>query len=236
MVVAGRAPAGDGGPHRRSPTSWGDGKSCPMGGRCRKSALGGGNPHRRGPTSLGEGESCSGGGRCPKNSCRGQQPLSARTHGLGQSVLPRLCSPVKERWWGMVTPNKARAHRLGRREVLPSRWLLLVECLQGVVVCSGAGLPARGARGPAQLVAVGETRPAKVSLPHGPWFRRVPPYIGHDPQVWEGSARHRAPPTSACTQGEGEVPPGRPTTPSRPASPHACPTTRSPSAPFPTTL
>ena len=28
--------------------------------------------------------------------------------------------------------------------------------------------------------------------------RRVPPCIGHDPQEWEGSARHRAPPTSSA--------------------------------------
>ena len=45
--------------------------------------------------------------------------------------------------------------------------------------------------------------PSLVALPlalapHGSW--RVPPGIGHDPQAWEGSARHRAPPTS-CREG-----------------------------------
>ena len=27
--------------------------------------------------------------------------------------------------------------------------------------------------------------------------------MGHNPQEWEGSARHRAPPTSSAAQGEG---------------------------------
>ena len=36
-----------------------------------------------------------------------------------------------------------------------------------------------------------------------PLSRRVPPCIGHDPQAWEGSARHRAPPTSAVGSGGG---------------------------------
>ena len=42
---------------------------------------------------------------------------------------------------------------------------------------------------------------------------RVPPGIGHDPQEWEGSARHRAPPTSsagwAAQGGHCRVPRGR---------------------------
>ena len=36
-----------------------------------------------------------------------------------------------------------------------------------------------------------------------PDFWRVPPSIGHDPQEWEDSAHHRAPPISVGTQGEG---------------------------------
>ena len=35
-----------------------------------------------------------------------------------------------------------------------------------------------------------------VIAPPPPLSRKVPPCIGHDPQAWEGSARHRAPPTS----------------------------------------
>ena len=46
------------------------------------------------------------------------------------------------------------------------------------------------------------TSGATPPIPGGLWgpprpSKRVPPCIGHDPQAWEGSARHRAPPTSA---------------------------------------
>ena len=62
---------------------------------------------------------------------------------------------------------------------------------------------------------------------------RLPPGIGHDPQEWEGSTQHRAPSTSAGSQGEGKgVLLGRPTAPSSPAGPRVCPTTRHLSAPF----
>ena len=52
-VAAYGAPEGDGIPHRREPTSWGDGESCPGGGCCLWSA------------------------------CRGRQPPLARAHQLG---------------------------------------------------------------------------------------------------------------------------------------------------------
>ena len=58
------APAGDGSPHWRGPTSWGDGESSLGGGRCLWSACRNGSPHRRTPTSWGDGESCPGGGHC----------------------------------------------------------------------------------------------------------------------------------------------------------------------------
>ena len=38
MVVAYGVLAGDGGPHIRTPTGWGDGESCPGSGRCLWSA------------------------------------------------------------------------------------------------------------------------------------------------------------------------------------------------------
>ena len=52
---------------------------------------GDGSPHRRAPTSWGNGEFRLGGGRCLCSPCRGWQPPSARAHWLGgRGVLPRL--------------------------------------------------------------------------------------------------------------------------------------------------
>ena len=44
---------------------------------------GDGSPHWRGPTSWGDGESSLGGGCCLWSTCGGQQPPSARAHQLG---------------------------------------------------------------------------------------------------------------------------------------------------------
>ena len=73
--------------------------------------------------------------------------------------------------------------------------------------------------------------PSLVALPlalapHGSW--RVPPGIGHHPQAWEGSARHRAPPTSCrggrntCAVHRGGAAPLSSSIPCRPSLPAPC--------------
>ena len=69
---------------------------------------GDGSPHRRGPTSWGERESCRGGGRCLRSACGGRQPPKARAHRLGgRGVLPRRRWPPTERLRGTAAPKGA---------------------------------------------------------------------------------------------------------------------------------
>ena len=66
---------------------------------------GDGSPHWRGPSIWGDRNSCLGGGRCLKSACGRWQPPSARVHQLeGQGALPKRQSLLKECLRGTAAP------------------------------------------------------------------------------------------------------------------------------------
>ena len=66
---------------------------------------GDGSPHQRGPTSWGDGESCPRCGRCLWGACGGRQPPSAAAHRLGgRRVLPKRRWVSMERLRGTAAP------------------------------------------------------------------------------------------------------------------------------------
>ena len=80
-------------PNGLGPPTWGTGSPALVAVGAYGGPAGDGSPHRRGPTSLGDGKSCPGGGRCPWSACGGWQPPKARAHRLGErGVLPRRWS------------------------------------------------------------------------------------------------------------------------------------------------
>ena len=85
------APSGPG------PRAGGTDSAAPVAVGAYGAPVGDGCPHRRGPTSWGDGESCLRGGRCLWSACRARQPSAAGTHRLGgRGVLPRWRSVPME--------------------------------------------------------------------------------------------------------------------------------------------
>ena len=87
--------------------------------QCTASLVGG--SAMRGPTSWGDGESCPGGGRCLKSGT----PVTHRHSAWGQWAVQLLqCTTALPGGSGQWNSCNARAHQLGGRGVLPSRWSL----------------------------------------------------------------------------------------------------------------
>ena len=125
--------------------AWGDGESCPGGGRCSRRAFRGQQPLRPGQSSLGNRESYPGGGRCSRRACGGQQFPAAQAYQLGGAggscpgggrCLRRACG-------GQQLPRPGHTS-MGGRGVLPRRWLVLNEGLRGVAVPNGPRTPSWG--------------------------------------------------------------------------------------------
>ena len=147
-VAAYGALAGDGCPHRRGPTNWGDGESCPGGGRCVWSACGGRLPPSARAHRLG------GRGVLPKRQSLpmeglrgsaapiGAGPPAGGTEGTGsptQELVAAYGAPARD-----CCPQRPGPTQLGGRGVLPKRQSLPMERLQGTAAPIGAGPPAWG--------------------------------------------------------------------------------------------
>ena len=113
VVAAQGGPPGGSSPPGPGTLGWGDGKSCPSGGRCSRRAYEGQQSPWLGHTSL------EGWGLLPRwwsvvhGACGGQQsPTPGHTSLRGRGALPRWWSVHKEGLRGAAVP-KARAHQPG---------------------------------------------------------------------------------------------------------------------------
>ena len=102
-------------PNGAGPLAGGGGKSCPVGGRCSRSARGEWQP----PNGAG--------------------PMAGGTGSPAQSVVAAHGALA-----GDGSPQNGAGPLAGGREVLPSRWSLLKERLRGMAAPNGAGSLAGG--------------------------------------------------------------------------------------------
>ena len=135
-------------PKRPGPTNWGDGESCPGGGRCLWSACGGRLPPSAQAHQLGGWESCSGAGRCPWGTCGGRQPSKRPQNGPGPPAGGTGSpSPVVVDAYG-APAGDGRPHRhvpLARRMGSPAKGRSVpMERLRGTAAPIGPGPPVGG--------------------------------------------------------------------------------------------
>ena len=123
---------------------------------------------RTGPTSWGDGESCPRGGRFPWSAYGGWQLRTDRAQQLGgRGVLPRWRSVPTESLQGIAVKT-ARAHQLGRWGVLATRQSLPKKGLRGMAVPNGPGPLARGTGSAARAAVSNHGGLQGIATPNGP--------------------------------------------------------------------